>query len=145
MSVVQFRTTAGALGSLLDARARDGQSPAAVAKRDLERFYTLLARSMHEVRAALGGEAGAVVVCHALNGVWLADNVGPIWAEVADHLRLVGADSELVGEEGDALVLRLRDMSPGAAAALADAVELWWHDEPAADRAEGLRRRGLID
>lgn len=148
-TMLRIRVQQGPLGALLDARTRDDLSASLVAKRDLERYYTVLANSVREVQAALGGEKGACLVCDALNGVWLteASAVGLAWAEVADHIRLNGAAEKwgLTEDEAADLVERLRDLSPGATATLVDAVERWWHDAPAGDdREEWLRRAGLI-
>lgn len=146
---IAFRATRGPLWAPITVRARDGLSPSLAAKRDLERYYGVVAASMPEVRAALGGEAGANLVCDALNGIWLGDSpsVGLAWAEIAEHVRLNDAAAiwGMPRDAADDLVQRVRHLSPGATAALVDAVETWWHDESGDDAVVVLARVGLIE
>jgi hypothetical protein len=140
---IQFRP--GPLLDLLNQRAADGLSAALVAKRDLERYYWVVGEELRHWRLT---EQECCLICDALNGVYLFDapwHIRSIWAEVADAIRLNGLDEKwgLRADEGAKLVERLRAASPGALAALADAVEQFWRhtDLPT---AEALRRVGLL-
>ena len=149
MSTISFRAQDGPLGALLAERARpDGLSPSLVAKRDLGRYYAILANSAAELKEAIRGEDEAHLVLDALNGLWLLDDfsLGMAWAEVAEHISLNDAADKwgLNEESASSLVERLRRLSPGARAALLDATEAWWHDDSDSSPIEKLRRAGLV-
>lgn len=149
MTTITFRAERGPLGALITGRTRDGLSASLVAKRDLGRYYAVLANSRGEVQEAIGGVCQAHLVLDALNGSWLGDDpsLGMAWAEVADHIGLNDAAAVwgITDDEASRLVTRLRTLSPGGRACLLDAVESWWHQDEDQDDAEArLRVVGLI-
>ncbi len=110
-----------------------------VARRDLERYYALLD---HELARVELSEAEASLICDALNGTLMdPHSYRLLWAEVADAVRLDGLDAKW-GVDGDALVERLRALSPGAMMAVVDAVERFWLSPN--PLGENLRRVGLV-
>lgn len=110
-----------ALWKQLEARLGDNRSD--LIRRDLERYYEVLAAELREL-ALTEDEAWKVV--EVLHGY--AGPVGVIWAvlEQAGATALAGAIKKL----------------PGAAAAVLDATERFWAGEE--HGAQGLRETGLI-
>lgn len=92
------------------------------ARRDLERYYAALHRTLRQVRLT---EAQAMAVVDALDSVLLIDAATPfhLAQEVADAVRLDGL-AERHGIDGDDLIRLLRDdLAPFEVLAIADAVE----------------------
>ena len=133
---VQFR--AGEMLPALQARA-DVESEAAiaaVAQRDLTRYYDLLRRSLPTFT-----EPEASLLMDACNGWHIEPHTAPLlWAQIADSL----ADglAEKWGVDGPALVARLRALSYAQALAICDAVEVAWRS--GLPTGEALRRVGLV-
>lgn len=134
---VQFRNAAVA-----DALAERAEPSARslTAARDLERYYALLGAELSTLDLS---EAEAGLVADALNGILLEPHtMRLLWANVADAIRLQGLDRKW-GVDGEALVEKLRALTPGQIWALADAAERFWV-APAAPTAERLRQVGLV-
>ena len=135
--LVSFR--AGPVAGALAERA--GRQPVGgVGRRDLERYYALLAQSLRRVDLT---EAEALAICDALNGT-IADSltVHLLWAVIDDAVRLHGlADRWAI--DGSALVAKVRGWSLAETLAVIDAVERWLLLD-GKDRVERLRRVGLI-
>lgn len=139
--LIAFR--AGDLLAHLDARTYTSMadSVSEVAKRDLDRYYDMLARSLPTFTVA-----EASLICDALNGSLLQPASAPLlWAEISDALD--DGLAEKWGVDGPALVARLRLLTPFQALAVEDAVERWWRstrDEPDLSHEERHRRVGLV-
>lgn len=121
---IQFRP--GPLARRIAARTPAGRSPGETARRDLERYYTVLER----VLAGLGFEERAWnLLRDALNGTW-AD---PWWtarelaAGIEDALGSgLGEKWGLSQREQAVLLAQIRGLSPAEVWAVIDAVERWW-------------------
>lgn len=136
---VQFRDQI--IESALSARQSGGESPGMTACRDLDRYYTLLARALGMVSLAPNE---ALAICDALNGSRMdATSAAFLWAEIADALPDgLAAKWDI---DGPALVARLRALTPAQSLAIVDAVERWWRlPEEAGDNEDRLRAVGLI-
>jgi hypothetical protein len=126
---------------LATALAARGGTPGLAAKRALERYVQVLADELARLDFSF---AEAALVCDALNGTYLDEHsYRYLWAEVADAISLQGLDRKWEVENGDALVARLRDLSPGAKMARLDAVERFWQ-RPNEDTHDVLRDVGLV-
>jgi hypothetical protein len=140
---VQFRAGDG-LAEQLAARADRAQSLGLVAQRDLARYYSLLERELARIPLS---EAEASLIVDACNGVVWEPHTAPLlWADIDDAIRHDGLDRKW-GVDGAALVARLRDLSPCAQLALADAAERYWAAAGAGDQrsnADLLRAVGLV-
>lgn len=148
---VQFR----AAPDLLDEIRARKQDPAAP---DGDQVRLMLARYLAvlaaELRATPFSAEEAALVCDALNGVWMHDySLGSPelvlrswWMEIEDHIRLNDAARKWGVADPAVLVAKCRAMSPGASAALLDAVARWWHrDAPEGESIpESLHAVGLI-
>lgn len=136
---VNFR--AGGLLPALEARTDTGSSIARTASRDLDRYYTLLAR---EVPTFTEGEGSLIV--DALNGTLTEPHTASLlWANIADALEDGLAEKWHV--DGAALVERLRKLTPFQSLAVADAAERFWISatlDGAMTHAERLRKVGLV-
>lgn len=110
------------------------------AKRDLERYYETLRRSLPTFT-----EQEATLIVDALNGTILEPNtVTLLWANVDDHNRLYDGSLPM---DVAALVARLRGLSYAECMALADAVERFWSAANQRDSmtlADGLRTVGMV-
>lgn len=150
-SQVRFRPAS--LSVPLRDRSWDGRPVDLVARRDLQRYYTLLDLSLDRVVLS---ESEAGLVCHALNWLQQAspdeveiDHWQVAWADVADAIRRERLDQQW-NVDGEELIQRLRRLSPGELAAIVDAAERFWinyqQQEPAATKtiAEQLRDVGLL-
>lgn len=107
------------------------------ARRDLERYYRLLADSLPRLEL---GEA--MMLVDMLNGTVLDERTYRYLAhEVADSL----ADGlgEKWGVDGSAFVARLQALPPGSLMAIVDAVERFWLRCGEDDAEEVLRDLGL--
>lgn len=105
-----------------------------VAKRDLDRYYETLKRSL-----PLFPRNDALALLDALRGtLWESWNVTLLWADIADAEGL-GAKWQI---DQDALVARLRGLSYAECLATVDAAERFWlcaeDDTDAALAASGL-------
>lgn len=136
--VIQFRS--GDLLPLLEARSSDAISVNVAAKRDLDRYYTLLGDAMAGLRGIFTLEEGAVVMQACRN--FTVDGGGPwrlLWAQVADSQEVC----ETWGVDRDALVAKVRNLSLVSVAALVDAAERLW-GQTSGDMDKRLREVGLL-
>jgi hypothetical protein len=127
------------IGDEIAVRSESGKTPDSIAKRDLDRYYILLSRSLPTFL-----ESEALFICHALN-----DSRGNprmihrIWVDVCEVLD----DSDQVDFNKIALVERLKALTPFECMAVFDAVERYWvghyhmDDETSKKR---LREVGLV-
>lgn len=137
---VGFR--ASDLQDALEARQPDpdGQALGLTAKRDLGRYYDALRREL-KLAAATLTRGEKLALCDVSNGtLWDSLSAGYLWAEVAD------ADPAQLAQWGvdqDALVAKLRALTPTQSLALVDALERWWLLPEVTDHDESLRAVGL--
>lgn len=114
-----------------------GDALGLVAKRDLERYYTLLRDEFATLRLT---EAEASLLCDVCNGtIWEPHTMRLLWAQIAD------AEPELFekwGVDQAPFISRLRQLTPGQTFAIVDAIERFWRapNEPDRLRAVGLVR-----
>jgi hypothetical protein len=109
------------LKPFLTERTQEKQSLEQVVRRDLERYYEMLRRSLPTFSMS-----EARLICNALNGnIIRPESVHLIWAEVSDTLEEGIIDED--GVDGPALVKRLRALTPFECMAVADAVERAWN------------------
>ena len=124
---VTFRATS--IESDLTAR---GTNVHQTARRDLERYYGALRRSLPKF-----DESGATLLVSALNGVITTpETVSLLWATVDDFARQYGKNAE-------PLVARLRALRPFELLAVVDACERFWLLTDG-ETAERLRAVGLV-
>lgn len=138
MSKAQFH--AGDLSPALNERVGVGApSGSLVAKRDLGRYYQVLADSMPRLT-----EGAAMAVCDALNGTVLDHRTyRHLWIDLEDW---PAADlGRKWGIDGPALVAQLRALSPCALMAIVDAVERFWLHQEGRVAGEILREVGLVE
>jgi hypothetical protein len=112
-----------------------GGGAADLIRRDLERYYQLLAREERALAPRLS-EAEWNLLRDALNGVMLDD---ASWRFLAEEVADAIADGDLAakwGVDGPALVARLRALTPAQTLVVVDAVERFWHDQAAAPAAD---------
>jgi hypothetical protein len=128
---IQF--AAGTLEPDLLERTGASSQPAWTARRDLERYYQLLRDELGRLRLS---ETEALTVVAACRG-WLVEpsSYRHLWVEVEDYLGDQTEDTgiaqldqipRLAAGDRAVLVAKLRALSPGAALAVADAVERYW-------------------
>jgi hypothetical protein len=132
------------LQSRASSRTTDEQSANLIARRELERYYAVLADSLREVTLT---QAEASLIVDAMNGTLSeAHTYSLLWANVADAIHYDGL-AEKWGIDGPALVAKLRALSPGAAMAVVDAAERYFvlaSRIGSEDLAETLRAVGLL-
>jgi hypothetical protein len=120
---------------------REGEQPLEqVVRRDLERYYELLKKSLPTFSIN-----EAQLICNALNGnIIRPESVHLLWAEVSDMLEEGMVDERDVN--GPALVKRLRALTPFECMSVADAVERVWNSPTyhADNFEERLRQSGLV-
>lgn len=143
---IQIRLGPGPLTSAVAARggAADNGSASEVARRDLGRYYDLLALALASVDLT-EGEASLIV--DALNGTIIDVSTAQLLAaEVEDGLG--DGLAEKWGVDGGALVAKVRAWTLAQRMAVCDAAERFWGDEHHVDStgdrlaAVGLVRRG---
>ncbi len=128
----------------LTARVGPDAPTSGLIRRDLERYYAVLADSLRTLTLT---EAEASALVDALNGTLLEPHTYRfLWADVEDSLPEL---AEKWGIDGPALVRKLRGLSPGAAMAAADAVEQFWTrvsrgEAKGESHADRLRAVGLV-
>ena len=104
------------------------------ARRDLERYYDMLPRSLPKFSM---GEA--MLLADVLNGtIHMPYSASLLWAEVSDALQ-DGYDAKW-GVDGSALVERLRKLTPFECMAIADAIERAWNDSQG-NRIDNMEER----
>lgn len=119
-TLIQFR--AGELADGIAQRRDHGQSATDVARRDLARYYAVLAAELAST-VWLPGEVAALR--DALNGSLLdTTSYRLLWAEIDDAL----ADGLAAkwDVDGPALVAKLRVLTPAQAMAVIDGAERYW-------------------
>lgn len=133
---------------------REGQwarkdSAGAIARRDLARYYHLIARELQALNLT---EGEASLICDANNGLGALtlgleeDRMGGwirsmLLANVNDAVALNAWDKKwgLTEEQAAALLERMRRWTPGQVLAVADAVERFWaHPEMTTVQSVGL-------
>ena len=138
---LQFRPD-DALLAAVAARSDGGTGANATARRDLERYYAILAL---DLRAVALTEGEAMLLADATNGTLFdAPSARLLWAEIADALPDGLAAKWQV--DGPALVAKLRALSARQSLAVVDALErAWRHPDHAGGRAPAAaRRRGQV-
>lgn len=117
---ISFRPGESLLAAL---ETRTGDGPAhGTAKRDLERYYDLLAR---DVRRLTLSEAEIMLLLDVSNGtLWEPTSIPLLYAEVENALQ-DGVEQKW-GVDGLALVGKLRALSLGQTYALVDGLERAW-------------------
>lgn len=120
--LVQFRV-GDTLSPELTRRLEAGLSPSLTVKRDVERYYALLAA----VRTSLPFEDPEIALIRRVAwdtpGGLGSDVPRLLWAEVADAIRHQPDAIEESGVDGDALVAKLRDLCAAELYALVEAIE----------------------
>jgi hypothetical protein len=131
----------------LTARVGPDAPTSGLIRRDLERYYAVLADSLREVNLT---QAEASLVVDAMNGTLMEPHsYRLLWASVSEAIHDEGLD-EKWDVDGPALVEKLRALSPGATLALVDACERYWQrvsrGETAAETSlvSGLQAVGLV-
>lgn len=144
---VQFRA-APDLHEKVRARKQLEEADGEVVRRDIQRYYAVIDAELQRLRLT-AEEAG--LICDALNGyASLAEDPDIArrswWINVEDHISLNDADKKWGVSDPAVLVAKLRALSPGASAAVLDAVERWWlRDGPEGETIpESLQAVGLI-
>lgn len=119
------------------ARRVDGRhSRNEVARRDLERYYAVLRRSLPTF-----DRQEALAILDATNGTAFdPTTVGLLWADVDDAEGL----GEKWGIDRHALVARLRGLTYAESMALVDAAERFWSYGKDADTDLALEASGLV-
>lgn len=133
---IQFRDKE--IEAELDTRAGKGLSLSLVARRDLQRYYALMRRSLPAF-----SEPEASLIVDAMRGARTEPHtVEVLWAGVDDAVRGESLD-EKWDVDGAALVDRLRSLTPFGALTVADACERFWRRTDLST-GENLRRVGLV-
>lgn len=141
---VNFRLGAQ-LEQELSQRSSRGESLDSIAKRDLDRYYDMLKRSLPAFSV---GEA--MLLCDVLNGtINQPYSVFLLWASVSDGVDEGRAEywkqyhPEL---DGAKLIAKLKGLTPFECMAVADAIERAWNSETyqVANMEEKVRQVGLV-
>lgn len=122
----------------LGARVSGSYSPSQIAARDLDRYYTLLRRSLPTFT-----EAEACLIVDACSD-WHVEphSASLLWAQVDDAIRNNGLDGKW-HVDGATLTARLRILTPFESLAVVDAVERFWCGDHS-DMPANVRRVGLV-
>lgn len=134
---IQFYVGRSSINAALSERASPRLSPSEIAKRDLERYYALLRRSLPTFT-----EPEASLILDALNGMPTEPHSVALVTTIVDAIRLNALDQKW-GVDGDTLSVRLVRLTPFELLAIADAVERFWNGDHS-NRAAGLRHVGLV-
>ena len=111
---------------LTDSLAARGDTPSQVAKRDLLRYYALLAR---EARAIHLTEKELQAIREiTISTFWDKFSIPLLWVEVDDGLK-DGAAAKWGIEDPAALLARLKKLTAGQTYALVDQLEIWWRGQ----------------
>ena len=134
------------LDQQLDDRAGPHGGPADVARRDLGRYYSLLANELRGVDLSV---AEACLICDVVRGT-IQDDIGigsqaGLAMEIQDGIRLEYLDDKW-DVEGALLVSKAVAWTFGQRWAICDAAERWWaHDWPDdTDYGAQMRAVGLV-
>lgn len=131
-------------------RQEDGEPEGSVIRRDLARYYEVLRQEL--ARGLPFSAQEMALICDALNGysiAYLSDydvHLRAWWINVEDAIQLNGLAEKWEVAEPATLVARCRNLSPGATAALLDAVARWWARPTVEGETieDSLRAVGLI-
>ena len=119
---IEYRVTEELLQQI-QSRVGMGSGTSLIARRDLERYYQALPDEMRDIQLS---QDEMSLLRDALNGVLHEPHTYRLlWAGVDDAIRHEGL-AEKWHVDGEALVTRLRDMTPGQTMAIIDAVERYW-------------------
>ena len=123
--VLNFR--AGTLEPALRERANvEGATLSATAKRDLGRYYAVMAS---ELTLATFTEAEWNLIREVCSGTaWDESSYNYLWAEIEDGCRLDNL-AEKWEVDGASLVKRVRALGAAGAMAIIDATERWWGEQ----------------
>lgn len=119
-------------------RATEASGLGVTAKRDLGRYYALIGEAKRTLSLSRNELCATMDAC---NGLHLVDDIRwrYLWADVADTPDL----GDKWGIDRDALVAKLRAMTPLQLIALADAIEIFWaHTQ--SDTDDALRIAGVL-
>ena len=138
---IQFRALSPLNTHLTDRAKGSALSPADVARRDLNRYYTFLAAALNTITLT---EGEALLLCDALNGTYVGE--GHDCAILIAHLHHEIADTapdglgQKWGVDLPTLVAKIEGWTPQQRLAVVDAVERWWATEIVpVDAADGTR------
>lgn len=143
---IQFRAAPEVLDPIRS-RMGPGESVGEVVRRDLMRYYAVIDLELARLNLT---EGEAALICDALNGyaIWSDDSLvlRSWWIAVEDHITLNGAAEKWDIDQPAVFVAKLRSLSPGASAAVLDAVARWWGRQPTDGETigESLRSVGLV-
>lgn len=141
-NLIEFRVGEDLMREISSRCQPQNFSAGTTARRDLTRYYALLAGITPKFT-----KAEAALIMDALNGIMLDQyTFRLLWAEVADAIRMDNLDRKW-NVDGESLVERLRSLHPAEMMALLDAVERAWNmigygGQMSLD--EALRAVGLI-
>jgi len=76
------------------------------------------------------------LILDATNGSWLGDmmNATLIWANVEDAISMDGLDTKWEVKDAQALIDKLKGLTPPECWALAEAIKEWWGDDYTNDK-----------
>lgn len=138
--MVSFRTDEK-LTQHIENRAPEGESTHVTARRDLERYYSLLERE-RRVLAGVFSLNELIALCDAANGTMFeAQSMHYYPIEIKDYVDDGGAARFDV--DGARLLDTVRGLSAGATWALVDSIERWWKLRADSDAA-GFMSVGLV-
>ncbi|MEQ7008401.1 hypothetical protein ABN028_19705 [Actinopolymorpha sp. B17G11] len=140
---IQFRT-GDPLAAKLAERTPADAKPDLIARRDLERFYGLLAAELRTLKLT---DAEAYVIVDALNGTYLDDLTTALYvhSEIAEAVRIDDLDKKHGVPDRDTFLKRIAAWTPAQRFAVADAVQRWWiGGEWGGTDLDNFRRVGLV-
>lgn len=146
---INFRAPEEWLAPVRERLEHEDQPESSVIRRDVARYYAVL--RMELARGLPFSAAEIALICDALNGYAFLEgedyefSLRAWWAEIADGIRLNRLDRKWNVTDRAGLVERCRNLSPGASAALLDAVQRWWirEGEEGESIEDSLRAVGL--
>lgn len=118
--IIQFRAGTGTLETNLTNRQTGDEGLGLVAKRDLERYYSLLQREYTTARQALTRTELEAIRAVTLGTLWDEPTAIMLWAEIDDANP---TEFEQWGIDQSALVEKLKKLGPTASLAIVDAIE----------------------
>lgn len=138
-TVITF-STAGLEEAFESRRSTAWDTPEAIARRDLRRYYDLLSRILPTIRLSKGE---AALICDALKSTVIVEpsSLPQIWDSMDEAIRVNRLDRRWY-VDGRQLVAKMRTYAPSQLIALIDAVERFWVNPNPLD--DSLRRVGLV-
>lgn len=129
-----FRATPALVREL----ASRGDGLGLTARRDIERYYHLLAEELKTVNLT---ESEAMLIVDTCNGTLFEPHtIRLLWAEIDDAIRLDRLDHKWQ-VDGPELVAKLRSLTAGQMFAVVDGCERFWADPNQEDQ---VRKVGLV-